>query len=402
MADDIRDAYASGGPSRGDSEVPRGDLIALDLWERFLAGQATDAECASVRAWAASVTGDADAAEHLRTVLLTHPHTEAPPSVDAGAFLVALRARLGLADPLAADVPHLRRDSSRIPPFRMPGTARPGVSPRLWSRGVGGDSTWRVAAIAASVVVALGVGLGLAVARHRAGLGTAAGREYTTAAGQRLSVTLVDGTWITMAPASRVRLAAGYGRGARRVELEGEAYFAVAHDPAHPFVVRAHGAAAQDVGTAFDVRAYPEDPRARIVVTEGAVAVSAATACRAAVGAPAVRPLCAAEARAGDVASVGTGGVVVEHGVDIASLTEWRAGALQFRDTPVSQVAAELRRWYDLDIAITDSSLGAYPITLSVRDNAVDESLDAVAVLAHARYERHGRRVTFFRHSEDR
>jgi len=65
-------------------------------------------------------------------------------------------------------------------------------------------------------------------------------REYTTAAGQRLSVTLDDGTQLTLAPASRVRLAAGYGEGratggsktrpygARELELEGEAYFAVA------------------------------------------------------------------------------------------------------------------------------------------------------------------------------
>ena len=65
------------------------------------------------------------------------------------------------------------------------------------------------------------------------------------------------------------------GGGTREVELEGEAYFAVVHDAARPFAVRAHGAVATDVGTAFDVRAYPEDAGARIAVTEGAVAVTA-------------------------------------------------------------------------------------------------------------------------------
>jgi len=54
--------------------------------------------------------------------------------------------------------------------------------------------------------------------------------------GQRETVTLADGTQFTLAPGSRLRLAAADFRAGlgRDVELTGEAYFAVAHDAGAP------------------------------------------------------------------------------------------------------------------------------------------------------------------------
>jgi transmembrane sensor len=394
VADDTRDAGAGGEPSRGDGEAPRRELIELDLWERFLAGHATDTESASVRAWAASVTGDAGAAEHLRTVLLTHPHPEAPPIVNADAFLVALRARLGLADPIAADVPHVRRDSPHIPPFRMPGTARPGASPHLWPRGVGRDATWRRSAVAASVLIALSAGLAVSALQHGART-VPSGREYATAAGQRMSVTLVDGTQLALAPASRVRIAPDYGRGARprEVEVEGEAYFAVVHDAAHPFAVKAHGAVARDVGTAFDVRAYPGDAGARVAVAAGAVAVSATGRCRA----DALRSHCGTQVQAGDVATVADTVVAVTHGADVPALTAWTHGELVFAEAPIRDVLVTVGRWYDLELRLSDPSMGAEPYTGSFSAESVDQVMETFALILHARIERHGRVVTFVR-----
>ncbi len=298
---------------------------------------------------------------------------------------------------------------------------------KLRPRGVGGPVTGlrapipAVAAragrpqslIAAMVVIALGVGLAVNSLRHSASIGSP-GRTYATTAGQRLSVTLVDGTQFTLAPASRVRVAAAYGRGAgsRDVELEGEAYFAVVHDAAHPFAVRANGAVVRDVGTAFDVRAYPEDAGARIAVADGAVAVSVAGGCLVglrtgrgtspdATGASSSAVAresgpCSADARAGDVATVGGGEVALEHEVDVGALAAWRDGRLAFDATPAREVLAELARWYDVDVQLSDSTLGAKPLTatLDTHDPA-PRVFEAVAFLLHARVERHGRVVSF-------
>ncbi len=258
---------------------------------------------------------------------------------------------------------------------------------------VGG--AWRWAALATSVVV-LGIGLAIGSLVHHASV-RSLGREYATVAGQRLSVTLVDGTQLTLAPASRLRIAVDYGRlgSGREVELEGEAYFAVTHDAAHPFAVGAHGVVTRDVGTVFDVRAYPEDAGARIGVVEGAVAVSTAAACQTgaggqgAVGARAARPPssdapdegCGAQVRAGDVATVVNDKVAVEHGVDVASLTEWTAGRLVFDRTPMTTVVAEVSRWYGIDVRLGDPALAAQAFSATL---TTESARDAVAVLADA------------------
>jgi ferric-dicitrate binding protein FerR (iron transport regulator) len=175
-----------------------------------------------------------------------------------------------------------------------------------------------------------------------------------------------------LAPASRVRVAADYGRrtGGRDVALEGEAYFAVVHDVAHPFAVRAHGVVARDAGTAFDVRAYPEDAEVRVAVAEGAVVVGDS-------------PL-----RAGDVARVGADGVDIQHVGNVSRYGAWMQGTLVFEETPLRQVARDIGRAFGVTIVIADSALLEKRITGTLSDRPLDLMLDVVTQTVGARYER--------------
>jgi ferric-dicitrate binding protein FerR (iron transport regulator) len=242
------------------------------------------------------------------------------------------------------------------------------------------------AAIAACVLVALGVGI--AIRSPRLGSPTR-GREYATAPGQRLHVTLTDGTQFTLAPASRLRVAADYGRapGAREVDLDGEGFFAVVHNAAHPFRVRTPSFVATDVGTAFDVRAYAEDATAAVAVRDGAVAI--------AVCAPRAASTCTTSTslRAGDVATFRDTSVAVAHGANVVAVTAWMSGELDFQSVPISDVARALSRWYNLTVDASDPALLDREITLKVSTQTADEALAAVALIAHARLERQGRRI---------
>ncbi len=374
------------------------DDLPLPLLDRYLAGEATAAESAIVEVWIGNSVGRRGELESLRHAVTKSVAALAPGDVDAAV------AGVLTASGLAGRVPRTGRPSSES------GTKGQSYRlPRLWPGGAGGENMWCVTAVVALVMVALGVGLGVGTVRYRARSGAAAGREYATARGQRLSVTLVDGTQVTLAPASRMRLAADYGGrgetggsktrpyGAREVDLEGEAYFTVAHDVAHPFAVRAHGAVARDVGTAFDVRAYPEDAGARIAVAEGAVAVSAEMPRGSRLLSP-ISPLLsrATELRVGDMATVGQSGVAVERGVDVASLAAWRHGELVFAKAPLREVLAGLGRWYDLDIRLGDAALGDRPVLVaSVKDEPVDNVLNGLAVTFGVRLQRTGRLVVF-------
>src|SRR6185503_20707104 len=93
---------------------------------------------------------------------------------------------------------------------------------------------WRIAAAAILVV---GLGGGWLATRQPTPAATSAApmREIFTLNGQRTTVTLDDGTRVSLNGASRLRYAASYGRTNRDVYLDGQGYFEVKHDAARPF-----------------------------------------------------------------------------------------------------------------------------------------------------------------------
>src|SRR5207249_4930466 len=109
-----------------------------------------------------------------------------------------------------------------------------------------------VAALAAAAVVIALIG-GAGVLRR-----TPQWSEYATAAAHRAVIRLRDGTQVTLAPKSRVRYAADYGRAHRDLYLDGEAYFQVAPDARRPLRVHTAGSVTEDLGTSFVVRAYAD------------------------------------------------------------------------------------------------------------------------------------------------
>jgi transmembrane sensor len=246
------------------------------------------------------------------------------------------------------------------------------VSPRAWRMSPG------VLRIAVTLVLGLA---GWAVWQRRAPLAPA--REYATAPGQRLTVSFSDGSRVLLGVASRLRVPRDYGVRARAVELEGEAYFVVRHDPAHPFLVRTAHGTTEDLGTEFDVRAYRDERSLQVVVAAGQVAL------RRAGGTDAMLLL-----RPRDRGVIDASGTVTRvSGVSLATYLAWIRGTLRFDDAPLGGVLAQLERWYDLEIRTTDRSLERERLTMSFTAASPDEALTALARVLGARFTRDDRVV---------
>jgi transmembrane sensor len=328
--------------------------IPWELLTRYLSGVATSDDVDAVRRWC-----------------------EQDPSHDA--LLQSLEA----AWRAAAELPARHDASAAWARLRVRTGGR--AASRAWAERRSERVVWQRAAIAAAIVAAGGLGLTFGPLRSIRPR-TDAFHEYAAAAGERLAVTLTDGTQLSLAPASRLRVPIAYGKTTRTVELEGKAYFAVVHDPTHPFAVRARNALITDVGTHFLVDAYAGDSSVRVAVAEGRVrlADNAST--------PAPRAIL----ESGDLATLDAQGRATVHSsADVASLTAWTTGRLRFHDDALAAVAAELGRWYALDISASNGLSGCR-ITLAGGDDAASSVLDAVAALCHARYARNGSRVRFF------
>lgn len=90
-------------------------------------------------------------------------------------------------------------------------------------------------------------------------------------AGQRLSITLEDGTLVWLNGGSRMEYPLLFARGERRVKLTGEALFDVRHDASHPFVVETFASEIEVLGTRFNVYADDENNRFSTTLAEGKI-----------------------------------------------------------------------------------------------------------------------------------
>jgi len=239
--------------------------------------------------------------------------------------------------------------------------------------------SWIVAA-AAVLVVAAGVGWrGL----RRPSSSTAVvpiERVATTGVGERLTIRLGDSSVITLGPVSTIRYSVSGN--ARSVAVDGVADFNVVHDTARPFRVRAKNAIVTDVGTEFVVRAYAADSGVDVSVTLGVVTVSGGASD-------------SVELRAGEVAYVARDGRAARvAGASALAFAAWLQGHLVFEDVPLSTVAEELGRWFDVQIRIPDRQLAERRVSARYNGATLSGALEALATTLAVRYERVGNVVT--------
>jgi transmembrane sensor len=353
-------------PDGGDWPSRPVDIRDIDpvLLDRYLAGEASDAERAHIETLASAHPAVRDGLTRLRDAV---GGAQEGVGAEMGAEALAARARAirELGDAGRGRQAGARRDVRVVPLRPVAGGAARAV----------GNGWWTGPAVAAAIVVAVGMGIVIGWGR-RSGYTVGPMREYVTAPGERRNVTLADGTQFELAPASRLRVPVLYGRMGRDVELEGEAFFQVVHNDARPFRVRAKGATTIDVGTAFDVAAYGSDSIVRVVVAEGRVRVGA-------------RDLLGA----GDVAAVAADGrrLALTHEDDLSAYIGWTRNELTFRDTPLRDVAPVLARWYGVTITVTDTTLGRQLVRATFNMQSMTEVLTSVSSAVGAHYTQQGR-----------
>jgi transmembrane sensor len=211
--------------------------------------------------------------------------------------------------------------------------------------------------------------------------------DVRTPNGTRQTITLGDGSQVTLNAGSRLRWSDA-GSGPRDIYLDGEAYFSVTHDPGRPFSVHARSAVAHDLGTRFTVRAYPELTHVEVVVAEGSVSLRRD---RVAASDSAILTV-------GQLGRLGESGpLTVESNVAIERWTAWTGGWLILDGLTLADAIPQLQRRYDVTIAVPDSALAARRITTRFHDETLPQVLDALTLALSARWQQSGRTVTLLR-----
>jgi transmembrane sensor len=202
-------------------------------------------------------------------------------------------------------------------------------------------------------------------------------QTFTFEASKYRQETLPDGSVVDLNRGAH--LLGQFSSAERRVVLvQGEARFAVAKNPARPFVVRAGGVDVRAVGTAFNVKL--SGPNLEVLVTEGTVHLSppppSTATSSASAPAAAARPVLAA-LTAGQrtvipmAETIAAPVVVAASPTEVDQLLEWRPRLLDFDSTPLADAVAAFNRRNTTQIVIDDESLRAMPIVASIRSDNV-------------------------------
>ena len=223
------------------------------------------------------------------------------------------------------------------------------------------------------------------ISENTAGLAEGAA-VYRTQVGERSTVTLADGSEVTLNTDTGLRVE--FSARERRLQLlRGQAFFKVEKDATRPFVVEAGHKRVVAIGTAFDVRFDTAD-QVQITLVEGRIAVdnridkglpdALAEAAPRIELSPGQQMLAALNARPS----------VIE--ADIEKVTSWSEGRIVFDNDPLRDAVVEVNRYTATPIVLgEDSRLDAIRVGGVFRTGRQETFLLALETLHPIGIEKH-------------
>lgn len=168
----------------------------------------------------------------------------------------------------------------------------------------------------------------------------------------------------------------------RYVQLEGEAYFDVAHDGAHPFTISAGEIKNTVLGTRFNIEAYESSSSVIVSLISGKLRVEHDSK-ELAVLSPMQQ---ISFARASGDANL--------QNIDTTAILSWMSGTLDFQGQSLADIALELERWFNVDIELSPSISSCRYYLSFDNDVPLEQVLQSMTELSKIKYTVRDRSVT--------
>lgn len=213
---------------------------------------------------------------------------------------------------------------------------------------------------------------------------------YTTEEEQHKLLTLIDGTSVRLNENSSLAIPEDYNRGTRKVELTGEAYFEVKHNPELPFKVTADEGLIHVLGTKFNVK-VSHAHHVQVAVLEGKVALSG-------------------EHEHEGSSAILTKGYFGVYNFDsrettieqtsVENYTSWISGSLEFEDTPLWSISRQLQWLYGVSFSYSDDELKDLRLYASFQKDELIEVLNIIASTLEIDYIFNGEEVIWKKNTD--
>jgi ferric-dicitrate binding protein FerR (iron transport regulator) len=191
--------------------------------------------------------------------------------------------------------------------------------------------------------------------------------EVVRAGQETVSDTLPDGSKAFLNKHTTLAYRYDKQKKTRTVKLSGESFFDVKHEEDHPFVIEAEDLRIEDIGTSFNVRAYPGSDTVEVAVQEGEVHMYV----------PGLEGL---HLVAGEAA-------IYTHSDHLFTRLEkadtnvlaYKTGILSFRNTYLKSIVEKINDLYDTRIRLENPDLASCRMTVNFQGDSVDTMVDVIA-----------------------
>ena len=215
--------------------------------------------------------------------------------------------------------------------------------------------------------------------------------------GSRSRSLLPDGTTVWLNAGSKITYDGDFTGATREVRLDGEAFFDVVKQPDRPFIVHTSGIDIKVLGTAFNVKSYPEDKTVETTLYRGSVNVfreeeTERKAIRLAPNEKLIllkRTAIDAENLSKDKAETSSAINIGPTNYTIAKIdstkleserfeTAWIYSRLEFRGDSFEELARKLERWYNVTIVFNDEKVKQLSFNGSFEKENVEQAFTAL------------------------
>lgn len=208
--------------------------------------------------------------------------------------------------------------------------------------------------------------------------------HYAAGNEQQRVITLGDGSEIRLNSNSEIWISGTFGEPNREVELKGEAYFEVVHDEEKPFVIHTPDATVKDLGTAFNVKAFPDENNVQVAVTEGKVTLWSDEQSEKE----------AVELNPGQFGFLN----LQDHSIEVdefenSNYLSWMNGRMEFDNVPLKQVCKQLSRIYGAECEFSIPEMKELILSSNFERGSLDKALEVISLTLELDYSKKGKTV---------
>jgi ferric-dicitrate binding protein FerR (iron transport regulator) len=264
---------------------------------------------------------------------------------------------------------------------------------------------WPMVGIAAAVVLVFFISRRPEVVKNEP-VQQVAENTISTKPGSKSKIQLPDGSQVWLNADSRITYNESFRGPFREVQVTGEAYFDVAKDKDHPFIIHANSIDVRVLGTSLNIRSYSNEKNTEAVLIRGSIEVTLRSSPDKKIilqpndklvvqngkaivvkGMPAVQ-------KYEDAPVMTLGKAHMQPKDTVAMDILWVKNKLSFDKETLDDVARKIERWYAVKVSISDERLKHTEYSAVFEDESLRQVMEALRMTGNFRYSISKREVT--------